>query len=153
MEIQETSDLNREGLVDWAQFNYKGLVQIFIPKGKTSLGVELGFNSLYKWEEAYYPGGLYYDETLYYRWATIWTWHIGALIQMNIAIKYYVTTGAGVYTYFNGTGTTVGLPFGFGHILKISDTISIPIEFRTDIIFGNGTPITVGGGIGLKFTI
>jgi hypothetical protein len=53
----------------------------------------------------------------------------------------------------NDTGTTVGFPLGIGHIIKFGDFISIPIEFRTDIIFGTGTPIALGGGIGLKFTI
>jgi len=53
----------------------------------------------------------------------------------------------------NGTGTTVGFPLGLGHTIKISDSISIPIEFRTDIIFSSGAPITIGGGLGLKFTL
>lgn len=152
MEIPEFSDITNEGLVDWDQFNYKGLIQVFIPKGKMLIGGEIGFNRLYRWEEAYTPNSLYYD-TKYYRWGTIWTWHIGALIQLNFANQYYLTTGTGLYTFMNGTGTTVGFPLGIGHIIKFSDFISIPIEFRTDIIFGSGAPITIGGGLGLKFTI
>ncbi len=149
MEIPEFSDINNEGLVDWNQFNYKGLVQIFFAKDKMSIGGEIGFNRLYKWEERYktFDG---YDR---WRWGTIWTWHIGALIQVDFANQYYLTTGTGVYTFMNGSGTTVGFPLGVGHIIKISDSISIPIEFRTDIIFGSGAPITIGGGLGLKFTL
>lgn len=149
MEIPEFSDITNEGLVDWDQFNYKGLIQVFIPKGKMLIGGEIGFNRLYRWEKRYktFEG---YDR---WRWGTIWTWHIGALIQLNFANQYYLTTGTGLYTFMNGTGTTVGFPLGIGHIIKFSDFISIPIEFRTDIIFGSGAPITIGGGLGLKFTL
>ena len=152
IEIPEYSDITREGLVDWDQFNYKGLVQVFLDRGKMLIGAEVGFNRLYRWEETYIPSSSF-SNTNYYRWGTIWTWHIGALIQLNFANQYYLTTGTGVYTYMNGTGTTVGFPIGLGHTVKISDSISIPIEFRTDIIFGSGSPITIGGGLGLKFTL
>lgn len=47
MEIPEFSDITNEGLVDWDQFNYKGLIQVFIPKGKMLIGGEIGFNRLY----------------------------------------------------------------------------------------------------------
>ncbi len=149
MEIPEFSNITNEGLVDWDQLNYKGLVQIFLNRGKMLIGGEIGFNRLYRWEERY--------KTMagYDRWrgGTIWTWHIGALIQINFANQYYLTTGTGIYTFMNDTGTTVGFPLGIGHIIKFGELISIPIEFRTDIILGSGTPIAVGGGIGLKFTI
>jgi hypothetical protein len=74
-------------------------------------------------------------------------------MQLNFTDQYYLTTGTGIYTFMNGSGTTVGFPLGIGHVIKISDSISIPIEFRTDIIFGGGVPITTGGGLGLKLTI
>ena len=149
MEVQEFSDITKEGLVDWDQFNYKGLVQLFFNRDKMLIGGEVGFNRLYRWEERYktFDG---YDR---WRWGTIWTWHIGALIQLNFANQYYLTTGTGVYTFMNGTGVTVGFPLAVGHIIKLNDKISLPIEFRTDIIFGSGTPITLGGGIGLKLAI
>lgn len=149
MDIPEFSEVTNEGLVDWDQFNYKGLVQVFLDRGKMLVGAELGFNRLYKWEERY-KTSMDYDR---WRWGTIWTWHLGALIQMNITEQYYLTTGAGVYTFFNGSGAAVGFPLALGHVIKFNDKISIPLEFRTDIIFGNGTPITVGGGIGVKFGI
>ena len=152
MEVQEFSDITKEGLVDWDQFNYKGLVQLFFNRDKMLVGGEVGFNRLYRWEETYIPSGSY-NNTQYYRWGTIWTWHIGALIQLNFANQYYLTTGTGVYTFMNGTGVTVGFPLAVGHIIKLNDKISLPIEFRTDIIFGSGTPITLGGGIGLKLAI
>ena len=149
MEIQKFSDITKEGLVDWDQFNYKGIVQVFLARDKMLIGGEVGFNRLYRWEERYktFNG---YD-----RWSggTIWTWHVGALIQLNFANQYYLTTGTGVYTFMNGTGVTVGFPLAVGHIIKLNEKLSLPIEFRTDIIFGSGAPITLGGGIGLKLAI
>jgi len=149
MDISEFSEVTNTGLNDWDQFNYKGLIQIFLNRDKMLLGAELGFNRLYSWEERY-KTSMDYDR---WRWGTIWTWHLGALIQINIAEQYYFTTGAGLYNFFNGSGTTVGFPLAVGHVIKFNDKISLPIEFRTDIIFGDGTPITLGGGIGLKFEI
>jgi hypothetical protein len=149
METTEFSDITNEGLVDWDQFNYKGLVQVFMPIEKFMVGGEVGFNRLYRWEERYktFDG---YDR---WRGGTIWTWHISALIQLKFADQYYLTTGTGIYTFMNGTGTTIGFPLAVGHVIKINDLISLPIEFRTDIIFGSGTPIALGGGIGIKFII
>jgi hypothetical protein len=51
----------------------------------------------------------------------------------------------------NGSGSTLGIPFAIGHELPISDVFTIPIEFRTDVIFGDAVPIGIGGGIGLKY--
>jgi len=53
----------------------------------------------------------------------------------------------------NGAGVTVGFPLAVGHIIKLNDKISLPIEYRTDIIFGIRIPITLDGGIGLKLAI
>jgi hypothetical protein len=149
MEIPEYSEITQEGLVDWGQFNYKGLVQVFIPRDKFLIGGEVGFNRLYRWEERYktFDG---YDR---WRWGQIWTWHIGVLLQLTIADQYYITSGAGVYTFLNGSGTTIGFPLAIGHDLKLGDKLTFPIEFRTDIIFGNATPIALGGGIGVRIAL
>ena len=149
MDIPEYSDYTQEGLVDWDQFNYKGLIQIFLPKDNLLIGGEVGFNRLYRWEERYntFDG---YDR---WRWGTIWTWHLGVLVQMKLTEQYYIGSGAGVYTFTNGSGTTVGFPLMIGHNLKITDKLILPIEFRTDIIFGSATPIALGGGIGIKLTL
>ncbi len=148
MEIPEYSYITELGLVDYDQFNYKGLVQIFFNSSrKVSYGAELGFNRLYYWEEKYKPYG--FDA----RWhlGTIWTWHLGGLIRLNIASHYYALTGGSVHVFFNESGVALGIPFAIGHELPISKVFTIPIEFRVDIIFGNNVPIGLGGGIGLNF--
>lgn len=149
MEIPEYSDITQEGLVDWDNFNYKGLVQVFIPRSNFLIGGEVGFNRLYRWEERYktFDG---YDR---WRWGQIWTWHVGVLLRLTVAEQYYVTSGAGVYTFMNGSGATVGFPLALGHDLKLGDKLVLPLEFRTDIIFGEATPIALGGGIGIKITL
>ena len=149
MEIPEYSDITGEGLVDWDNFNYKGLVQVFIPRNNFLIGGEVGFNRLYRWEERYktFDG---YDR---WRWGQIWTWHIGILLRMTVAEQYYLTSGAGVYTFMNGSGTTVGFPLALGHDLKLGERLVLPLEFRTDIIFGEATPIALGGGIGIKIAL
>jgi len=149
MEIPEHSDISGEGLVDWNQFNYKGLIQILFHKSENvSFGPEIGFNRLYYWEEKYIPTG--FSER--WRWGTIWTGHLGGLIRLSFASHYYVLTGASIHYFFNGSGTTIGIPLAIGHELPISQVFTIPIEFRMNVIFGNAVPICIGGGAGLKYT-
>jgi len=47
MEIPEISDINKEGLVDWDQFNYKGPVNLFV-LDKILIGGDVGFKGLYR---------------------------------------------------------------------------------------------------------
>ena len=148
MEIPEYSEIADEGLVEWDQFNYKGLLQIlFIKSENLSFGPELGINRLYYWEEKHIPP----MSSPRWRWGTIWTGHLGGIVSKSFAAHYYVLTGASLHVFLNGTGVTIGLPFAIGHELPISEDFTIPIEFRVDVIFGNAIPIGLGGGIGLKF--
>lgn len=150
MDIPEYSSINRRGLVDWDQFNYKGLIQILFKKSETiSYGPEIGFNRLYYWEEKYIPVGF----SPRWNWDTIWTWHLGGLVRKSIASNYYIMTGASLHVFFNGSGATIGIPFAIGHELPISKTFTIPIEFRIDVVFGDAVPIGLGGGFGLKFQL
>lgn len=150
MEIPDFSDITKEGLNDWDQFGYKGIVQVFFNStAKTSLGIEGGVVRLYYWEERY-KTSMGYDR---WRSGVIWTWNVAALLRMRITEQYYVFSGAGAYTFFNGSGTAVGFPIGFGHNIKFSDRLTIPIEFRTDIVLGDATPIAISGGIGILFRL
>ena len=148
MEIPEHSDITDEGLVEWNQLNYKGLIQILFDKSKNvSFGPELGINRLYYWEEKHIPP----MSSPRWRWGTIWTGHVGGIVRKTFASHYYVLTGASLHVFFNGSGATLGIPLAVGHELPISKDFTIPIEFRIDVIFGNAVPIGLGGGIGLKY--
>lgn len=147
MGIPEYSRVADEGLVESNQFNYNGLIQILFSRSeKVSFGPEFGFNRLYYWEEKHIPRGL----SPRWRWGTIWTGRLGGLLRLRIAPHYYVLTGADLHYFFNGSGTTIGIPLAVGRELPISEGFSIPIEFRTDVIFGDDVPIGFGGGVGLK---
>ncbi|MFC1538192.1 hypothetical protein ACFL6H_02105 [Candidatus Latescibacterota bacterium] len=151
MDSPEYTAANRRGLVDWDNFNYKALIQVLTDKTETvSWGPEIGVSRLYYWEEKYDPFG---DFSPQWTWGTIWTGHIGGIVRKSLPYNYYLMTGASIYYFFNGSGTTVGIPFAFGHELPISDTITVPVEFRMDVIFGNAVPIGVGGGIGIKLKL
>ena len=150
MDSPEFTVSNRRGLVDWNQFNYKGLIQILFKKSENvSYGPEIGLNRLYYWEEKYIPPGF----SPRWDWGTIWTGHLGGLVRRSFASNYYVLTGASLHVFFNGSGATIGIPLAIGHELPISKTFTIPIEFRIDVIFGDAVPIGLGGGVGLKFQI
>ena len=149
VDVSEAMDIPEERLDDWDNFNYKGLIQIFFKKsGHVSWGPELGFNRLYYWEERYKPVGF----SPRWRWDTIWTWHVGGCVRRSIASQYYVLTGASLHTFFNGSGTSIGIPLAVGHDIRISDVITIPIEFRMDVVFGDAVPIGLGGGVGITYT-
>ena len=113
-----------------------------------SFGPEIGVSRLYFWEERYIPIGL----SARYRWETVWTWSVGGLVRLDLTPDYYVVTGAGIHTFFNGTGSTVGIPLGIGRTIAVN-RFDIPLEFRVDIVFGDGVPIGLGGGVGLQFEL
>jgi hypothetical protein len=113
-----------------------------------SFGPEIGVSRLYFWEERYIPNGL----SPRYRWETVWTWFAGGLVRLDLGADNYVMTGASIHTFFNGTGTTVGIPLGAGHTIAVNDRVSIPLEFRVDIVFGDAVPIGIGGA-GVQFKL
>jgi hypothetical protein len=150
VDVPDYSSSTRQGLDDWDQFHYKGIVQVLFQRSETvSWGPELGISRLYYWEEKYIPVGF----SPRWRWGTIWTWHIGGIIRKQLSSGYYVLAGGSLHTFMDGSGTTLGIPLAFGREFTFSDKITLPVEFRTDIVFGNDTPIGIGGGIGVKFPV
>ena len=148
MGIPEYSEISDVGLVEWNQFNYKGLIQILFEKSENvSFGPEIGINRLYYWEEKHIPP----MSSPRWRWGTIWTAHLGGILRKSFASHYYVLTGASLHVFFNGSGATIGIPFAIGHELPITKIFTIPIEFRIDVVFGSAVPIGLGGGVGLKY--
>jgi hypothetical protein len=148
MGIPEYSRVTDKGIVESNQFNYHGLIQLLFRKSEqVSYGPEVGFNRLYYWEEKHIPRGL----GPRWRWGTIWTGHVGGLVRLRFTPHYYVLTGASLHHFFNGSGSTIGIPLAIGREVPFSEVFSIPIEFRIDVIFGDDIPIGFGAGVGLKF--
>lgn len=151
MDIDAFSSVSGQGLSDWDQFNYKLLGQLFFEKSaKVSHGVELGLHRLYRWEEAYKP---YVGSSQRWRGGVIWTMEAGYVAKYAFGEHYYVLSGLSIHNFLNGSGMTLGVPFALGHEIKFSDKFSMPLEFRVDVIFGSGTPIAIGGGLGLQFDL
>ncbi len=149
MDIPEYSDITDEGLVEWDKFNYKCLFQIMKKtQHEYFIGAEAGIHRLYYWEKKFYPSS---TGSARWNWGTIWTAHAGGLVKRMIADQYYVQTGMSLHIFLNGTGATVGFPLAVGHEIRINDRITLPLEFRVDMIFGNSTPIGLGGGLGLQY--
>ena len=151
MDIPEYSEITDEGLVEWDRFNYKGLLQVFKKKqGNLLIGGELGIHRLYYWEKKFYPS-IY--SSARWNWGTIWTAQAGGLVKGIIASQYYVMTGGSLHLFLNGTGVTIGFPFAVGHEIRITENVTIPAEFRIDIIFGKAIPMGLGGGAGVQYQI
>ncbi|MCB4790785.1 MAG: hypothetical protein LHV68_02755 [Elusimicrobia bacterium] len=151
MDIPALSDITGQGLNDWDQFNYRILGQLIIDKSdKLSWGPEIGLHRLYYWEEKYKP-----LSTSSQRWRSgaVWSFEAGAVMRYELGQNYYFLTGIALHNFLNDSGTTLGVPIALGHEIKMSRSFGVPLEFRMDIIFGNSTPIGIGGGIGLKFKV
>lgn len=151
MDINEYNSATGLGLSDYDQFNYRLLGQLLVEKSPgLYFGVEAGLHRLYYWEETYKPLP---TSSLRWRYGTIWTVSAGGLVKRDFGDRYYAMTGLSLHNFLNGSGMALGLPFALGHRIKISEKFEMPVEFRADIIFGSGTPIAIGGGVGLQFDI
>jgi len=150
MEVPEFQDGFERGLVEWNQFNYNGAVQLFFdPAQESTYGLEVGLARLYYWEERYSPpvGDTTWD------WGTIWTWRVGGLWQRQLTPDYYFMTGAALHVFMNDTGATIGFPLAIGHRIAASESLTIPVEIRMDVVFGNAVPVCIGAGLGLEFDL
>ena len=148
MDIPEYDPITGSGLEEWNNFNFHGIIQLLFKKSEAvSYGPEVGFNRLYYCREKETPIGL----SPRWYWGTIWTAHAGGIIRFNVQENLYFLTGASLHIFLDGSGATLGIPAAAGFEVSISSTITMPIEFRTDVIFGNNTPVGIGAGLGLKF--
>ena len=148
VDVPEFNRFSDSGLEDWDNFNFNGFGQLLFNTSKNfSWGIEAGMFRIYRWLEKEHPVGLSP------RWfgAAVWTFHAGPVLRFIIADNFYFYTGADIYVFVDESSVTGGVNGAFGYEIPISKTVSLPIEFRTDVIFGNATPICIGGGIGLKF--
>jgi hypothetical protein len=139
-------------LDDWGQFSYQLVVQgLYNKDNGFAIGAETGFQRLYYWEERYY---VYVpDPSPRWRWGTIWTWHLGAVLEKQFENNFYVQSGANIRVFMDGSGVTPGILASGGYQFSLSDSFKIPVGLRIDIVFGSATPIPVTLGIGLKYNL
>ncbi len=133
-------------LNSWNQFHYGVAIQgIFNNGNKINYGGELSYHRLYYWEEAYYTS---YGTR--YRWGDVSTIGLEFLAKYNLTDLFYLKPGIGLQHFTDGSGTTVGLAEAAGVEIKISDKLAIPVEFRSDQIFGHAVSILLSLGFGLR---
>jgi hypothetical protein len=139
-------------LEDWDQLSYQLVAQGILNKDNgLSIGAETGVQRLYYWEEKYF---VYLpDPTPRFRWGTIWTWHLGALLEKHFENNFYIQSGANLRVFLDGSGVTPGILASGGYELFLSDSFKIPIGLRIDVVFGSATPIPVTLGVGLKYNL
>jgi hypothetical protein len=139
-------------LDDWDQFSYQLVAQGILNKDNgLSIGAETGVQRLYYWEEKYY---VYLpDPTPRYRWGSIWTWHLGAVLEKHFENNFYIQSGLNLRVFLDGSGVTPGILASGGYQLYLSDSFKIPVGLRIDVVFGSATPIPVTLGVGLKYNL
>jgi hypothetical protein len=136
-------------LNDWDQLNYGGTIYGAFKTGyKIDFGGEITFNRLYYWEEAY---ATYYGPN--YRWGNVNTLGLGILVKLNVTEFLYLKPVISVEYYMDGSGVNFGTALSGGINFNLSEHVAIPVEFRTDQIFGNAISFLFGLGTGLRICL
>ncbi|OGU60371.1 MAG: hypothetical protein A2V66_11490 [Ignavibacteria bacterium RBG_13_36_8] len=150
VDVPEYNSGTDSGLEDWDNFNFNGFAQILFNTSKTfSWGIEAGMYRIYRWLGKEHPIGLSP------RWngGAVWTFHAGPVLRWVLSKSFYFYTGADLHLFIDESSLTAGIKGAIGYEISLSKSVTMPIEFRTDVIFGNATPIAIGGGIGFKFDL
>lgn len=150
MGLPEYTAANGHGLDDWDNVNMNFFGQFLFNSSKNfAWGIEAGANRLYYWEEKENQS----SGTPYWYYGTIWTYHVGPVFRWELSNQLYFYTGADLHIFSNDSGATGGVKGAVGYEIPLSKSVSIPLEFRVDAIFGDATPIGVSGGAGFKFNL
>lgn len=137
-------------LTDWNQFYYNGELQFLkTTSDDLDIGVALGFNRLYFYEERYRNFG---NNDFYFDYGTIWTFEVSGIIN-KYWNEWFGTLSAGLHTFQDGSGSTGGLAFGAGRTVELSSSFSLPVVFKMDMVFGDGTTLAPNLGVGLQWEL
>ncbi|WP_425391620.1 hypothetical protein [Ekhidna sp.] len=137
-------------LTDWNQFYYNGEVQFLkTTSNDLDIGVALGYNRLYFYEERYRNFG---NSDFYFDYGTIWTFEVSCMLN-KYWDEWFGTLSAGLHSFQDGSGSTAGLAFGAGRSVVLSSSFSLPVVFKMDMVFGDGTTIAPNLGIGLQWAL
>jgi hypothetical protein len=142
VDLAKASGYDEPILTEWGTFHYKFNLQALYRLGMIELGLEVGYNDLY-W---YYLRIPYGYQTIY-RENYVHTVNIYGLLQHTMPNAIFLQGGAGIHIF--GDGSVLGLMGEVGYDIQLSERLSIPLFLRFDVIFGDGTPmpISLGGGI------
>jgi hypothetical protein len=144
VDLAKASGYDEPILTNWGTFHYKFNLQALYKVGMIELGLEVGYNDLY-W---YYLRIPYGDQTIY-RENYVHTVNIYGLLQHTMPNAIFLQAGAGIHIFDDGS--TLGLMGAAGYDIRLTDKLSIPLFLRLDVIFGDGTPIPISAGAGIRY--
>lgn len=146
VDLTKASGYDEPILTNWGTFHYQFDLQATYKIGLLELGLEVGYNKLY-W---YYLRIPYGTQTIY-RERHINTVNIYGLIQHTRPNAIFLQAGAGVH--FFKDGTVLGFMSTAGYEFRLSDKLSAPLFIRIDLIMGDGTPIPISLGAGIRYKL
>jgi opacity protein-like surface antigen len=132
--------------LDWGTTNYSVTGRLFfLTLGPSArLGVEGGYQYLV-W---YSVPGL---GSTPYEYASSPT-HFAGVIRLLLGRSLTFDAGAGAHL-FGSSGTKVGILAALGYQVRLSPTLSLPIQLRSDVILTDPSaiPVALNAGLGFRF--
>lgn len=149
-EFDENLPADTRQLVEWDRFYYNGEVQLLKTWNEgLDLGVGLGFNRLYYWEERYRN---LFDTQFQFDYGTIWTLEVSVIANYNFG-DWFLHASPSLQHFFWDDTYTAGLALGVGRTIPITETLTIPVVLKNDLVFGNATTIAPSLGLGIQLAL
>lgn len=139
--FEEALGYSDDDMDDWNEIYFSAALRGFLTSGKPfNLGAEIAYNQLYY---AYYiiPYGM---QTIY-REFNISTFSLTALGRYRPG-NFFLVGGLGIH-FFND-GVAPSLTAEAGYTFNQEGKIKVPLSFKINPVFGDGTPVTFSIGIG-----
>lgn len=130
------------GASDWGQFMGQAYAQAFpVRFGPIALGAEFGYQHFF-W---------YVDDTYFYD-HNVDAFYLMAQVRSAFRENFFAELGFGVYFFeeYNDPGFSAAI----GYQLRINEKLSVPLKFRTGIIFdtdANLYPVGISAGLAFSF--
>lgn len=137
---------SNDNLENWSQFHYS-----FDLRGFLSAKKSIQFGAEFAWQRLYYAYYIIpYDPSPVYREFNVSTVSLMALGRYSVN-KFFAVGGAGI-DFFN-SGISPAICLEAGYMINAGPNLKIPVSFRINPVFADGTPtpITVGIGMGYSF--
>lgn len=146
VDLVKVTDYDEPILKNWGTSHYQIKLQALYRIGSIEPGVEVGYNDLY-WYYLKIP----YGTQWIYRERYINTINIYGLLQHTRPNAIFLQAGAGVHFFHDGT--SLGFMGTAGYEFRLSEKLSMPVFIRLDLILGDGTPIPLSLGAGIRYHI
>lgn len=144
VDLVKVTDYDEPILREWDTFHYQIKLQALHKIGSIESGLEVGHNKLY-WYYLRIP----YGTQWIYRERLINTINVYALLQHTLPNAIFFQAGAGVHFFHDGI--SLGFMSTAGYEFRLSEKLSVPIFARIDLILGDGTPIPLSLGAGIRY--